>query len=245
MLDVQKEVTDVAQNDEEQVAVTVEQAPYETPNDAETKVSAETERLARKEAELIAREEALKQREEAAQKAGGQRQSYGVPPISPRQIAQQERAEEKKKMVKFALLSLAVFAVIVGAFTPFYSSEDKPQKPTESEEVSNEPDSRDNNKTPQDDSWPGRSSKGAVVGAAQSQVTKNDTTAKTTTEVTMSKSPSSLQTGNGNNGGNPNKNAKDKPEETLGNKNNPVSTAGENEKPETPSAPGTTALKDV
>lgn len=264
VLDVQKEVTDVAQNDEEQVAVTVEQAPYETPNDAETKVSAETERLARKEAELIAREEALKQREEAArkdaklkakqevmrqreaaQKAGGQRESYDVQPISPKQIAQQERAEEKKKMVKFALLSLAVFAVIVGAFTPFYSSEDKPQKPTGSEEVSNEPDSRDNNKIPQDDSWPGRSSKGAVVGATQSQVTKNDTTAKTTPEVTTPKSPSSLQTGNGNNGGNPNKNAKDKPKETLGNKNNPVSTAGENEKPETPSDPGTTALKDV
>ena len=181
----------------------------------------------------------------AAQKASGQQQLYGVPPISPRQIAQQERAEEKKKMVKFALLSLAVFAVIVGAFTPFYSSEDKPQKPTGSEEVSNEPDSRDNNKTPQDDSWPGRSSKGAVVGAAQSQVTKNDTTAKTTPEVTTTKSPSSLQTGNGNNGGIPNKNAKDKPKETLGNKNNPVSTAGENEKPETPSAPGTTALKNV
>ena len=68
VLDVQKEETDVAQDDEEQVAVTVEQAPHETPNDAETKVNAETERLARKEAELKAREEALKQREKAARK---------------------------------------------------------------------------------------------------------------------------------------------------------------------------------
>lgn len=166
VLDVQKEETDVAQDDEEQVAVTVEQAPHETPNDAETKVNAENERLARKEAELKAREEALKQREEAArkdaklkaqqeamrqreaaqkaramaagaQKAGGQRQSAGVPPIPPKQIAQQERAEEKKKMVKFALLSFAVFAVIVCAF--FFgsgSSEEKQKKNTGSEEVS-------------------------------------------------------------------------------------------------------------
>ena len=154
VLDVQKEETDVAQDDEEQVAVTVEQAPHETPNDAETKVNAETERLARKEAELKAREEALKQREETArkdaklkaqqeamrqreaaqkaramaavaQKAGGQRQSSGVPPIPPKQIAQQERAEEKKKMVKFALLSFAVFVVIVVAFIFFGSSEEK------------------------------------------------------------------------------------------------------------------------
>lgn len=165
VLDVQKEETDVAQDDEEQVAVTVEQAPHETPNDAETKVNAETERLARKEAELKAREEALKQREEtarkdarlkaqqeamrqreaaqkaramaaAARKAGGQRQSSGVPPIPPKQIAQQERAEEKKKMVKFALLSFAVFAVIVVAFMFFGSSEEKPKKNTRSEEVS-------------------------------------------------------------------------------------------------------------
>lgn len=165
VLDVQKEETDVAQDDEEQVAVTVEQPPHETPNDAETKVNAETERLARKEAELKAREEALKQREEAArkdaklkaqqeamrqreaaqkaramaaaaQKAGGQRQSSGVPPIPPKQIAQQERAEEKKKMVKFALLSFAVFAVIVCAFIFFGSSEEKPKKNTGSEEVS-------------------------------------------------------------------------------------------------------------
>lgn len=167
VLDVQKEETDVAQDDEEQVAVTVEQAPHETPNDAETKVNAENERLARKEAELKAREEALKQREEAArkdaklkaqqdamrqreaaqkaramaagaQKAGGQRQSAGVPPIPPKQIAQQERAEEKKKMVKFALLSFAVFAVIVGAFISFGSgsSEEKPKKNAGSEEVS-------------------------------------------------------------------------------------------------------------
>lgn len=165
VLDVQKEETDVAQDDEEQVAVTVEQAPHETPNDAETKVNAETERLARKEAELKAREEALKQREEAArkdaklkaqqeamrqreaaqkaramaaaaQKAGEQRQSSGVPPIPPKQIAQQERAEEKKKMVKFALLSFAVFAVIVSAFMLFGSSEEKPKKNPGSEEVS-------------------------------------------------------------------------------------------------------------
>lgn len=165
VLDVQKEETDVVQDDEEQVAVTVEQAPHETPNDAETKVNAETERLARKEAELKAREDALKQREEAArkdaklkaqqeamrqreaaqkaramaaaaQKAGGQRQSAGVPPIPPKQIAQQERAEEKKKMVKFALLSFAVFAVIVCAFIFFGSSEEKPKKTTRSEEVS-------------------------------------------------------------------------------------------------------------
>lgn len=164
VLDVQKEETDVAQDDEEQVAVTVEQAPHETPNDAETKVNAETERLARKEAELKAREEALKQREEAArkdaklkaqqeamrqreaaqkaramaaaaQKAGGQRQSSGVPPIPPKQIAQQERAEEKKKMVRFALLSFAVFAVIVVAFILFGSSEEKPKKNAGSEEV--------------------------------------------------------------------------------------------------------------
>lgn len=162
VLDVQKEETDVAQDDEEQVAVTVEQAPHETPNDAETKVNAETERLARKEAELKAREDALKQREEAArkdaklkaqqeamrqreaaqkaramaaaaQKAGGQRQSAGVPPIPPKQIAQQERAEEKKKMVKFALLSFAVFAVIVVAFMFFGSSEEKPKKNAGSE----------------------------------------------------------------------------------------------------------------
>lgn len=158
VLDVQKEETDVAQDDEEQVAVTVEQSPHETPNDAETKVNAETERLARKEAELKAREEALKQREEAArkdaklkaqqeamrqreaaqkaramaagaQKAGAQRQSSGVPPIPPKQIAQQERAEEKKKMVKFALLSFAVFAVIVVAFISFGSgSSEEKQK---------------------------------------------------------------------------------------------------------------------
>lgn len=200
VLDVQKEETDVAQDDEEQVAVTVEQAPHETPNDAETKVNAETERLARKEAELKAREEALKRREETArkdaklkaqqeamrqreaaqkaramaavaQKAGEQRQSSGVPPIPPKQIAQQERAEEKKKMVKFALLSFAVFAVIVSAFiffgSFFGSSEEKPKKNTRSEEVSHETDPRDNNKPHRDNSWTDHSSKGPIVGATQ------------------------------------------------------------------------------
>lgn len=200
VLDVQKEETDVAQDDEEQVAVTVEQAPHETPNDAETKVNAETERLALKEAELKAREEALKQREEtarkdaklkaqqeamrqreAAQKAGGQRQSSGVPPIPPKQIAQQERAEEKKKMVKFALLSFAVFAVIVSAFISFGSSEEKPKKTTGSEEVSNVGHPGGNYSTPQNDP-PRRSSsqKIIVVETAKTGEPTMDTAADTT-----------------------------------------------------------------
>lgn len=190
VLDVQKEETDVAQDDDEQVAVTVEQAPHELKNDAET------ERLARKEAELKAREAALEQREEAArkeakikaqqeamrqreatqraramaaaaQKASGQRQSYGVQPITPKQIAQQERAEEKKKMVKFALLSSAVFAVIVAAFILFYPSEDKSPKSTESEEVSQQPNPGENNNQTQNGSRTGRSSKGSIVGTAR------------------------------------------------------------------------------
>lgn len=208
VLDVQKEVTDVAQDDEEQVAVTVEQAPHETPNDAETKVNAETERLARKEAELKAREEALKQREEtarkdaklkaqqeamrqreaaqkaramaaAAQKAGGQRQSSGVPPIPPKQIAQQERAEEKKKMVKFALLSFAVFAVIVGAFIFFGSSEEKPKKTTRSEEVSDVGDAtEDGTRTTKTTIRHTR----PIEGTARTSVSTMDTAANTTQE---------------------------------------------------------------
>lgn len=240
VLDVQKEETDVAQDDEEQVAVTVEQAPHETPNDAETKVNAETERLARKEAELKAREEALKQREEAArkdaklkaqqeamrqreaaqkaramaaaaQKAGGQRQSSGVPPIPPKQIAQQERAEEKKKMVKFALLSFAVFAVIVCAFIFFGSSEEKPKKTTGSEEVSNVGNSG-NNDTNHFNSKSNHFLNSSKKSALPRQVTKKDT-AKTTPKVTTPTPPptSSSKTGNGNNGGDPSKNATGKP----------------------------------
>lgn len=210
VLDVQKEETDVAQDDEEQVAVTVEQAPHETPNDAETKVNAETERLARKEAELKAREEALKQREEtarkdaklkaqqeamrqreaaqkaramaaAAQKAGGQRQSSGVPPIPPKQIAQQERAEEKKKMVKFALLSFAVFAVIVGAFISFGPSEEKPKKNAGSEEVSCKGGHPGGNySTPQDTPQHRPSSYKTKVETARDGVSATDSAANTT-----------------------------------------------------------------
>lgn len=219
VLDVQKEETDVAQDDEEQVAVTVEQAPHETPNDAETKVNAETERLARKEAELKAREEALKQREEAArkdaklkaqqeamrqreaaqkaramaaaaQKAGGQRQSSGVPPIPPKQIAQQERAEEKKKMVKFALLSFAVFAVIVSAFIFFGSSEEKPKKNTGSEEVSCEGEHpRGNYSTPQDESQRRPPSHGFMMRTAQDGVPATDSATNTTQGVKPASGP--------------------------------------------------------
>lgn len=251
VLDVQKEETDVVQDDEEQVAVTVEQAPHETPNDAETKVNAETERLARKEAELKAREEALKQREEAArkdaklkaqqeamrqreaaqkaramaaaaQKAGGQRQSSGVPPIPPKQIAQQERAEEKKKMVKFALLSFAVFAVIVGAFIFFGSSEEKPKKNTGSEEVSHETDPRDNNNPPRDKSWTDHSSKGSIGGAAQKKESPTDsvTTSKQGGSVQPHSPSSIMQTNNDESkqgsektDGKPDKNAPDKHDE--------------------------------
>lgn len=215
VLDVQKEETDVAQDDEEQVAVTVEQAPHETPNDAETKVNAETERLARKEAELKAREEALKQREEAArkdaklkaqqdamrqreasqkaramaaaaQKAGGQRQSAGVPPIPPKQIAQQERAEEKKKMVKFALLSFAVFAVIVGAFILFGPSEEKPKKNAGSEEVSDVGDATEGG-TGTTKTIIRRI--GLIVGTAQDGVSATDPATNTTQGVKPAKEP--------------------------------------------------------
>lgn len=216
VLDVQKEETDVAQDDEEQVAVTVEQAPHETPNDAETKVNAETERLARKEAELKAREEALKQREEtarkdaklnaqqeamrqreaaqkaramaarAAQKAGGQRQSSGVPPIPPKQIAQQERAEEKKKMVKFALLSFAVFAVIVGAFIFFGSSEEKPKK-AEVSSVGEHPGG--NYSTPPNTPPRSSSSQKTRVKTAKTGVTTTDTAADTTQPAPGSPTP--------------------------------------------------------
>lgn len=219
VLDVQKEETDVAQDDEEQVAVTVEQAPHETPNDAETKVNAETERLARKEAELKAREEALKQREEtarkdaklkaqqeamrqreaaqkaramaaAARKAGGQRQSSGVPPIPPKQIAQQERAEEKKKMVKFALLSFAVFAVIVSAFILFGSSEEKPKKTTVSEEVSDVGGHPGGNySTPQNDPSRRSSLQKTRVRTAKTGVTTTDTAADTTQPALGSPKP--------------------------------------------------------
>ena len=219
VLDVQKEETDVAQDDEEQVAVTVEQAPHETPNDAETKVNAETERLARKEAELKAREEALKQREEAArkdaklkaqqeamrqceaaqkaramaataQKAGGQRQSSGVPPIPPKQIAQQERAEEKKKMVKFALLSFAVFAVIVGAFISFGSgsSEEKPKKNAGSKEVS-DVESSGNNDTNHFNFKSKRLSDSGKKSAPHNKVTKIDPATNTTQGVNPVQDP--------------------------------------------------------
>lgn len=214
VLDVQKEETDVVQNDEEQVAVTVEQAPHETPNDAETKVNAETERLARKEAELKAREEALKQREEAARKdaklkaqqeamrqreaaqkaramaaaarkAGGQRQSSGVPPIPPKQIAQQERAEEKKKMVKFALLSFAVFAVIVVAFISFGSgSSEEKQKKNTGSEEVSKEDDSGDSDTYQSNFTPNSFSNSSKKGAAHNKVKKIDTVAKTTPEVT-------------------------------------------------------------
>lgn len=216
VLDVQKEETDVAQDDEEQVAVTVEQAPHETPNDAETKVNAETERLARKEAELKAREEALKRREETArkdaklkaqqeamrqreaaqkaramaavaQKAGEQRQSSGVPPIPPKQIAQQERAEEKKKMVKFALLSFAVFAVIVGAFIFFGSSEEKPKKTTGSEEVSNVGDATEGGTGTTKTTIRHRSK--TLLEMLKKTVPKDSVPANTTPEVTKPTSP--------------------------------------------------------
>lgn len=269
VLDVQKEETDVAQDDEEQVAVTVEQAPHETPNDAETKVNAETERLARKEAELKAREEALKQREEAAhkdaklkaqqeamrqreaaqkaramaaaaQKAGGQRQSAGVPPIPPKQIAQQERAEEKKKMVKFALLSFAVFAVIVVAFIFFGSSEEKSKKTPGSEEVSDVGNSG-NNDTNHFNSKSNHFFNSSKKRAQTSQVTKKDT-AKTTPEVTKPTSPptSSPKPGNGNNGGDPSTNATGKPIEKHDdgksqNAGNSANGNAEHEAPETSS----------
>lgn len=270
VLDVQKEETDVAQDDEEQVAVTVEQAPHETPNDAETKVNAETERLARKEAELKAREEALKQREETArkdaklkaqqeamrqreaaqkaramtavaQKAGGQQQSSGVPPIPPKQIAQQERAEEKKKMVKFALLSFAVFAVIVCAFIFFGSSEEKPKKNTGSEEVLDVGNSG-NNDTNHFNSKSNHFLNSSKKRAQPSQVTKKDT-AKTTPNVTTPTSPptSSLKPGNGNNGGDPSTNATGKPIEKLDdgksqNAGNSANGNAEHEAPETSSS---------
>lgn len=271
VLDVQKEETDVAQDDEEQVAVTVEQAPHETPNDAETKVNAETERLARKEAELKAREEALKRREEtarkdaklkaqqeamrqreaaqkaramaaAAQKAGGQRQSSGVPPIPPKQIAQQERAEEKKKMVKFALLSFAVFAVIVGAFMFFGSSEEKPK----SEEVSKVGNSG-NNDTNHFNFKSNHFLNSSKKSAPPIRVTKKDT-AKTTPKVTTPTPPptSSLQTGTGNNGGDPSKNGTGEPGKAHeGVNDNHASEDAEHEAPETSSSDDEIDYKDI
>lgn len=271
VLDVQKEETDVAQDDEEQVAVTVEQAPHETPNDAETKVNAETERLARKEAELKAREEALKQREEtarkdaklkaqqeamrqreaaqkaramaaAAQKAGGQRQSSGVPPIPPKQIAQQERAEEKKKMVKFALLSFAVFAVIVGAFMFFGSSEEKPK----SEEVSKVGNSG-NNDTNHFNFKSNHFLNSSKKSAPPIRVTKKNT-AKTTPKVTTPTPPptSSLQTGTGNNGGDPSKNRTGEPGKAHeGVNDNHASEDAEHEAPETSSSDDEIDYKDI
>lgn len=260
VLDVQKEETDVAQDDEEQVAVTVEQAPHETPNDAET------ERLARKEAELKAREEALKQREEtarkdaklkaqqeamrqreaaqkarvmaaAARKAGGQRQSSGVPPIPPKQIAQQERAEEKKKMVKFALLS---FAVIVGAFILFYPSEDKPQKPTRSEEVSNVGGHPGGYSTPQNDLSRRSSSQKTRVKTEKTGVTTTDT-ATNTAQATGSTPPPKKSGSKKNQSKTDDKNdnnAPDKDGETHGGGNEkPVSPANGNTEHEAPSDP--------
>lgn len=270
VLDVQKEETDVAQDDEEQVAVTVEQAPHETPNDAETKVNAETERLARKEAELKAREEALKQREEAArkdaklkaqqeamrqreaaqkaramaaaaQKAGGQRQSSGVPPIPPKQIAQQERAEEKKKMVKFALLSFAVFAVIVVAFIIFGSSEEKPKKNTGSEEVPNVGHPGGNYSTPQNDP-PRRSSsqKIIVVETAKTGEPTMDTAADTTPAPGSTPPPkkSGSKKNQSKTDDKNDNNAPDKHGETHGGGNEkPVSPANGNTEHEAPSDP--------
>lgn len=270
VLDVQKEETDVAQDDEEQVAVTVEQAPHETPNDAETKVNAETERLARKEAELKAREEALKQREKAArkdaklkaqqeamrqreaaqkaramaaaaQKAGGQRQSSGVPPIPPKQIAQQERAEEKKKMVKFALLSFAVFAVIVGAFIFFGSSEEKPKKNTGSEEVSDVGHPGGNYSTPQNDP-PRRSSsqKIIVVETAKTVEPTMDTAADTTPAPGSTPPPkkSGSKKKQSKTDDKNDNNAPDKHGETHGGGNEkPVSPANGNTEHEAPSDP--------
>lgn len=270
VLDVQKEETDVAQDDEEQVAVTVEQAPHETPNDAETKVNAETERLARKEAELKAREEALKQREEAArkdaklkaqqdamrqreasqkaramaaaaQKAGGQRQSAGVPPIPPKQIAQQERAEEKKKMVKFALLSFAVFAVIVCAFIFFGSSEEKPKKNTGSEEVPNVGHPGGNYSTPQNDP-PRRSSsqKIIVVETAKTVEPTMDTAADTTPAPGSTPPPkkSGSKKKQSKTDDKNDNNAPDKHGETHGGGNEkPVSPANSNTEHEAPSDP--------
>lgn len=260
VLDVQKEETDVAQDDEEQVAVTVEQAPHETPNDAETKVNAETERLALKEAELKAREEALKQREEtarkdaklkaqqeamrqreAAQKAGGQRQSSGVPPIPPKQIAQQERAEEKKKMVKFALLSFAVFAVIVSAFISFGSSEEKPKKTTGSEEVSNVGHPGGNYSTPQNDP-PRRSSsqKIIVVETAKTGEPTMDTAADTTPAPGSTPPPkkSGSKKKQSKTDDKNDNNAPDKHGETHGGGNEkPVSPANGNTEHEAPSDP--------
>lgn len=175
--------------------------------------------MARKEAELKAREEALKQREEiarkdarlkaqqeamrqreaaqkaramaaAARKAGGQRQSSGVPPIPPKQIAQQERAEEKKKMVKFALLSFAVFAVIVSAFIFFGSSEEKPKKNTGSEEVSCEGEHpRGNYSTPQDESQRRPPSHGFMMRTAQDGVPATDSATNTTQGVKPASGP--------------------------------------------------------
>ena len=269
VLDVQKEVTDVAQDDEEQVAVTVEQAPHETPNDAETKVNAETERLARKEAELKAREEALKQREETArkdaklkaqqeamrqreaaqkaramaavaQKAGGQRQSSGVPPIPPKQIAQQERAEEKKKMVKFALLSFAVFAVIVGSFIFFGSSEEKPKKTTGSvSNVGGHPGG--NYSTPQNDP-PRRSSsqKIIVVETAKTGEPTMDTAADTTPAPGSTPPPkkSGSKKKQSKTDDKNDNNAPDKHGETHGGGNEkPVSPANGNTEHEAPSDP--------
>lgn len=270
VLDVQKEETDVVQDDEEQVAVTVEQSPHETPNDAETKVNAETERLARKEAELKAREEALKQREETtrkdaklkaqqeamrqreaaqkaramaavAQKAGEQRQSSGVPPIPPKQIAQQERAEEKKKMVKFALLSFAVFAVIVVAFIFFGSSEEKPKKTTGSEEVSKVGHPGGNYSTPQN-APPRRSSsqKIIVVETAKTGEPTMDTAADTTPAPGSTPPPkkSGSKKKQSKTDDKNDNNAPDKRGETHGGGNEkPVSPANGNTEHEAPSDP--------
>lgn len=269
VLDVQKEETDVAQDDEEQVAVTVEQAPHETPNDAETKVNAETERLARKEAELKAREEALKRREETArkdaklkaqqeamrqreaaqkaramaavaQKAGEQRQSSGVPPIPPKQIAQQERAEEKKKMVKFALLSFAVFAVIVSAFIFFGSSEEKPKKTTGPEEVLNVGGHPGGYSTPQNDLSRRSSSQKTRVKTEKTGVTTTDT-ATNTAQATGSTPPPKKSGSKKNQSKTDDKNdnnAPDKDGETHGGGNEkPVSPANGNTEHEAPSDP--------
>lgn len=216
VFDVQKEETDVAQDDEEQVAVTVEQAPHEVQNDAET------ERLARKDAKLKAQQEAMRQRE-AAQKTGEQRQSAGVSPIPPKQIAQQERAEEKKKMVKFALLSFAVFAVIVGAFIFFGSSEEKPKKTTGSEEVSKEDDSGDSD-THQPNFNPNHYLNSRNKGAAPNNVTKIDTATNTTQGVKPAQGPTTPpKQGDKKNqpkeNGKPKKNATGEEDETHGDGN--------------------------
>lgn len=142
-------------------------------------------------------------------------------------------------MVKFALLSFAVFAVIVGAFIFFGSSEEKPKKNTGSEEVSHETDPRDNNNPPQDKSWTDHSSKGPIVGATQN-VPPIDSVQPHSQSGTMPTHQGEGNPGSKNAGDNPYKNPPGKQEEQHDavKPQNADNSANGNTELEAPPAPG-------